>query len=115
MLEVFTVHDSKSEGYLQPFFTLTEGLAIRMFKTSALDPNHQFHVHAEDFTLFHLGTYDESTGLFNLHDTPRPLFKAIQFAVVPHAAADPQTGSEAASSGENPQPFNPNLHLNNNN
>lgn len=62
MLKIFTVYDSKAEAYLQPFYALATGAAIRMFETAASDPEHKFNQHAADFTLFELGQFDEQTG-----------------------------------------------------
>lgn len=77
--KVFTVFDSKAEIYLQPFMFQTKGQAVRVFQDSANDENHQFNKHAEDFTLFELGEYDDNTAQFKLHDTPAPIGKAIEF------------------------------------
>lgn len=63
--KIFTVFDLKSEAYLQPFFLDTLGQAKRAITDCVNDPNHQFGKHPSDYTLHELGTYDDSTGLFN--------------------------------------------------
>ncbi len=62
LLRAFTVYDSKVEGYLRPFFMQTPNEAIRAFTELVNDPQHQFGKHPEDYTLFEIGTFDESNG-----------------------------------------------------
>lgn len=76
---IFTVHDIKAEAYLPPFTLPTRGLAIRAFNTMANDATHAFSQHPEDYTLFVLGTFDDSTGLIKPFATPEPIGKAIDF------------------------------------
>jgi len=61
---VFTIYDEKSEAYLQPFFLDTVGQAKRAVTDCVNDENHQFCKHPADYTLFELGTFDDSTGEF---------------------------------------------------
>jgi hypothetical protein len=65
---IYSVYDSKAEAYLPPFFLPTKAAALRAFGDAALDPKHQFAAHPEDYTLFELGTYDETTGVIVPHD-----------------------------------------------
>lgn len=76
---VFTVFDSAAGAYLTPFFMSSRGLAIRSFKAAANDGNHQFGQYPKDYTLFHLGQYDDSDGSFSLVPTPEPMGKAIEY------------------------------------
>jgi len=62
-LLLFTVFDSKAEGYLQPFFAVTEAVALRMFMTAVEDPQHDFHRFAEDYTMFRIGEFDQAEGV----------------------------------------------------
>jgi hypothetical protein len=64
--KVFTVFDEKSEAYLQPFFLDTLGQAQRAMTDCVNDVNHQFCRHTSDYTLFQLGTFDDSNGLFEM-------------------------------------------------
>jgi len=61
-LRVFAVYDSKAEQYMQPFFFVTRGQAMRAFLDALSDDKHEFNKHAEDYTLFELGEYDQDTG-----------------------------------------------------
>lgn len=61
-LMIFTVYDSKAEAFLRPYFAETKGLAMRAFRDAVNTPDHEMHRHAEDYTLFHVGAFDPSTG-----------------------------------------------------
>lgn len=79
MLKMFTVHDSKAEAFIQPFYELATGAAIRAFSSEANNQEHQFHRHAGDYTLFELGTFDQVTGQIELLPAMKNLGTAIQF------------------------------------
>ena len=59
--QMFSVYDSKAEAYLPPFQADTLGLAERMFQDTINDPRTPFHKHPEDYTLYHIGTFDSHT------------------------------------------------------
>lgn len=77
--KVFSVYDSKAEVYMTPIFFKTKGEALRAFTSTVNDESHHFHKYAEDFTLFEVGSYDDSKCKFDLHLTAIPLGKAIEF------------------------------------
>lgn len=77
--QVFTVFDTKSEAFLNPFFSLAIGSAIRSFETACNEPGHDFQKYGADFTLFHLGAFDTNTAKFELLDAPQNLGLAITF------------------------------------
>ncbi len=62
LLALFSVWDSKAAAYIQPFFAVNNNVAIRMFETAAQDSGHDFYRHAEDYTLFRIGTFDQEKG-----------------------------------------------------
>ncbi len=74
--QVFTIYDSKAGMYFRPFCAQAIGQAIRMFDDSANDPEHQFCVHAEDFSLFHLGSFDDADATVDFFQIPKVLVKA---------------------------------------
>lgn len=76
---IFTVHDCKAEAYLPPFYFSTVGQAIRTFSDMVADPQHAFARHPEDYTLFQLGLYDDSTCSFDILPSPTAIGKAIEF------------------------------------
>lgn len=96
--QVCVMLDKKARAYAQPFFVTHTDLAVRTFKQAANTPGHQVNAHAEDFSLFYLGTYDDETAYFNLTATPTPLVEALQLKqtlltpVTP--VVDPNLGEE---------------------
>lgn len=91
--KIYTVYDSKSEAYLQPFFLQTNGQAIRSFSDCANDPNHQFGRHPGDYTLFYLGMYEDGSATFAIEPTPASLGKAIEFVDAPPSNVQRMVGS----------------------
>ena len=77
--KIYTVYDSKLEAYMQPFFMQSKGQAVRAFTDSVNDPSTQFNKHPEDFTLFELGEYDDSTGKVSNLPTPNSLGVALEY------------------------------------
>lgn len=76
IIKIFTVFDSKAEAYLPPFSFGQVGEAIRSFLDAAGAPDHKFNTHAEDYTLYHLGTFDDSQGIFELLPQPELIGRA---------------------------------------
>lgn len=81
-LKVYTVYDSKVGAYLQPFFMQSRGQAIRAFSDSVNDTSTQFYKHAEDFTLFEIGEYDDEKGAFSQEGAHVSLGVAQEFKSV---------------------------------
>lgn len=59
---VYTIRDNKADAYLQPFFMPNYEVAARAISDCVGDVSHNFHVHAQDFALYELGTFDDQTG-----------------------------------------------------
>lgn len=78
-LHILTVHDSKAEAFIQPFFAQTPAVGIRMFEQAANEVASDFHRHAGDYTLFELGTFEQDTARFELHETPVNLGLALTY------------------------------------
>lgn len=78
-LKLFSVFDSKVSAYLPPICMRTTPEAIRGFSAAVGDSGHQFHKHAEDYTLFEIGSWDDQTAAIDLLSTPHPVAKAIEF------------------------------------
>lgn len=75
--KIYSVFDSKAECFTQPFFAHTRGVAVRMFKAACVDPNHDFHKFADDYTLFELGEFDDQAATFDVHEAPVSLGLAL--------------------------------------
>lgn len=77
-MEYFSVFDSAAGAYLEPFPCPTIEVAIRRFREAIHTPDHQFQKFPEDYTLFHVGSFDQSTGKFTVLE-PRSLGVAMTF------------------------------------
>lgn len=77
-LKIFTIRDDKLETYNQPFFVPTIGAAERDFTDHANTPDSPINKHAEDYTLFLLGEYNQADGSIEMEPTPKPLIKGIE-------------------------------------
>lgn len=82
---IFSIYDAKAQAWLQPFFMPNAGTAIRAFVHAAQEPTHQFHVFAEDYTLFQIGEWDEQRGLIAQLESKIPLGTALE-----HLATTPE-------------------------
>ncbi len=61
-LKMFSIYDSKAEAWIQPFFSLATGSAIRSFETAANEEGNDFNRYGADYTLFEVGYFDQHTG-----------------------------------------------------
>ncbi len=59
LVKLYCVHDSKAKAYLQPFCSPNDATAIRTFETAISREDHDFNLHAEDYSLWYLGTFDQ--------------------------------------------------------
>jgi len=71
--KVYTIYDSKLEIYNSPFLALNKGHAIRLITKMVQREDHDFCVHAKDFTMFEIGEYDDSSGRFDLYSAHVPV------------------------------------------
>lgn len=78
-LQVFSIRDTKAEAYMRPFFLQTKGLALRTFIELANNQGEDMHKHAGDYHLFHIGTYDDSTGKLTPLEVKENLGCAIDY------------------------------------
>lgn len=61
-LEIFAIRDAKAEAFLQPFFMQNAGAALRAFGDSVNDEKCPFNKHPEDYAIYSVGSFDDSTG-----------------------------------------------------
>lgn len=61
ILQIFSIFDSKAEAYMPPFFFNARGQAIRAFEDLANDNSSSINNHPGDFTLYHIGSFDDVT------------------------------------------------------
>lgn len=68
--EMFSVYDSKSQLYGFPFFQSNVEIGKRVFSDLAANPETLISRHPHDFSLYHIGSYDDATAVCEMA-TPR--------------------------------------------
>lgn len=69
---VYSVRDLKAAAFAPPFFLGRDEVALRTFSDALKDPSHPMAAHPEDYHLYRLGEFDDSTGV--LVPSPEPKF-----------------------------------------
>jgi hypothetical protein len=75
--------DIRVEAYMQPTFVNHTGAAVRAFTEHCKDSKSDFARNPEDFELYLLGSFDDTTGLFSPPDSgaPERLLRAIDCVI----------------------------------
>lgn len=63
LLKMFTIRDARAKAYMQPFFSLNSDTAIRSVEMCLRDPNHEFSKNPNDYSVYEIGEYDDTTGM----------------------------------------------------
>lgn len=74
---VYAIFDSKAGAYMLPFFAPTKGLAVRNVSSACMDEHHDFCLHSQDFSLYYLGDFDDSSGCFDVSE-PIPVISCSE-------------------------------------
>lgn len=82
-LKVIAVFDKAIDAFNRPMFVPAVGLAVRSFQDEIAReaPDNPMFAHPQDFSLFLLGEYDESSGRFTCLDVPERVAEASSFSV----------------------------------
>lgn len=75
-LKMYSIRDAKADIFHPPFFKNTHGEAERDFEMLAKDPNSTIHKFPEDYDLWYLGTYDNSSAVMSCVKAPEPVTSA---------------------------------------
>jgi hypothetical protein len=81
-LRLYSIFDSGVSAYLRPFWSDHKENAIRSFRqlvNDVSDPNNMVHNHPDQFVLFELGIFSNTTGVFTAHSSPQSLGCAIEY------------------------------------
>lgn len=104
-LKVFSVRDTKAQAFLQPFFSNSIGSALRAFSDAVADSSCPFSKHPEDYILYEIGVYDDSSGALMPLECIKMLGGASDFHVKVQAGRLPgidpmELKEEAISNGK---------------
>lgn len=64
----YTIYDRKALQYHAPFFTHTDGSAVRSFADLANDLNTQIGRHPSDYVLYRVGQYEDNSAVLIGHE-----------------------------------------------
>jgi len=94
-LQVFAVYDNATAIYSHAHHLVSIPAALRAFEAALEDPKSEIRRFAKDYSLFHLGSYDDSTGVFTNLPAPVRLASAHELIVKPYDFDDAVTGARA--------------------
>lgn len=77
----FAVHDAAVGAYHPPQFFRARGEAVRSFQDAVARPEAGFRNHAEHFSFWQVGEYDDSVGLLTACE-PERVCGAVDFLTV---------------------------------
>lgn len=78
-LIMVAIHDSKSEMFGRPLFVRAFGEAERSFSDVVNDGTSDYAKHPGDFTLFHVGFFDDASGQVQPLPSPVSLGAGVTF------------------------------------
>ncbi len=61
ILEMFSMYDEKAMAFITPFFLQNENMARREINHVGGSEKHMFGRHPEDYCLYQVGTFDDTT------------------------------------------------------
>ena len=67
MKVIISVYDVKADVYTPPFFVHTKGEAVRSFSDEVNNKGSAIAAHPENYMLFCLGEFDESSGALKVY------------------------------------------------
>lgn len=70
---IVSVRDRAIDAYMQPFFVVAPGLAVRSFIDECNRPESPMCAHPEDYDLYLLGSFNDANGMFIPEERPRQL------------------------------------------
>lgn len=100
LLTVFAARDLKGEAFLQPFYSINAGSAMRAFGDAVNDAQTNFNKHPEDYVLFEIGTYDDCTGLLKGISPVKLIVAAVDLLDRKADMAKVMCGDKAVALGE---------------
>ncbi len=94
-LLALTVYDEKAECFGHPFFVSAIGIGTRMMATWVTNPDSIMEKHPNDFTLYQVGTWNDSEAKFENLATPKFICRATD-SMLESTATNPQGSLQEA-------------------
>lgn len=80
ILTIVAVKDRAADAFMRPFFVPTANMAIRSFmdEVNRDAADNQMFAHPDDFDLYEIGVFDDSTGRITSYDDMKVLMLGKQ-------------------------------------
>lgn len=77
---IVSIKDRAADAFMRPWFVPTSGIAIRSFidEVNRDQSDNQLFHHPDDFDLYEIGVFDDSTGRITSHDDMKVLMLGKQ-------------------------------------
>lgn len=78
---IFSTYDSKAKVFSQPYYMTGKGVALRAFQDAVNEGTKESNPmkrHPEDYSIFHLGAYDDETASFTMERVPVHVATAME-------------------------------------
>jgi len=85
--QVCSLFDKKAVAFKTPFFVIRTEMATRALAGAVNNPTPEgsdVATYPEDFTLYHLGTFNDETAQFTMHKQPVQIIEAIALKKANH-------------------------------
>lgn len=78
-MKIYSMYDEKAESYNRPFIFTTNGQATRAFSDGVKDGQSNLAKHYQDYSLYCIGTFNETTGEVNSIKPVELICRASEF------------------------------------
>lgn len=79
MLQIYSIRDKAVEAFGRPFFLATKGECLRVFMDLCGDPQSNLFKHPADYSVWHLGEFNDQNAEISLLPEPVRLFGGEEF------------------------------------
>lgn len=86
ILNIFSIFDEKAQAFSRPVLFNALGQALRSFSDLAKDKTTDIASHPEDFSLYHIGEFDDADAQIKSYPQPRLIARAAEFFLPPSPA-----------------------------
>lgn len=78
-----SIKDTAADAFGRPAFVASEGVAVRQFQdeVNRANDDNQLYKHPDDFHLYYLGLFDDSTGKIELLESPKLIARAKEVMI----------------------------------
>ena len=81
-LNIYSMYDQAAQAYLPPVYLENDNVAKRAIQNAVNTQDHQFNQNPADYTLFHLGEWDDCTATITMLKTPNVLAKCNELLTI---------------------------------